>query len=622
MTRLPNVGGDDGTWGDVLNDFLAQSHKEDGTLKADTVGPQQLKSNSVTAAAIASGSVSNAKIANGAVGRSQISNGAIDEDHLATDLRNKLNTSPVLADGSVSESKLDSAVRAKLNADVADGSITTAKLADGAVTVPKLHGAGQPDGLATLNSDARLPENQLPLRLSSEDLDARYGRSGPDIVIWGDSMSAPASGFGDQLKQTTTATIYNGAVGGETSTGIAARVGVRPYRLSAVGGFIPPQGSVEVTIISPSEWPLLQGSGVSGPQGNHAAFTGSLAGVNGTFSLTKAGQQWIHDAGDKYYFTRTLSGEVTPCVAQPWLPEFGAARRGDIHILCVGTNRGDRRDVTMSDIGAIMRYRRSQDDAYLVLSPFNGAGVGIGTSGYADKIALRDRLSAAYGARFRDVRGWLVSDGLSEAGIEPTAQDQTDIANDIVPTSLRTDSTHLNAVGKLLMANYVGRSLLDLGLLPDFTPLPYPAASTQLLTNPGFEGSLSGWTNSYAATLTRDTSTFRSGMASAHVAGATAPYQGLKTVPILFATHPSVLSSSAWVRAPAGTYAKINHHETNAAGGYIRTFSGTTVLMTGAWQELTWMSNVSGDAGGAILEVLGVNSLFNFNVDDASLRAN
>lgn len=235
MTRLPNVGGDDGTWGDVLNDFLAQSHKEDGTLKADTVGPQQLKSNSVTAAAIASGSVSNAKIANGAVGRSQISNGAIDEDHLATDLRNKLNTSPVLADGSVSESKLDSAVRAKLNADVADGSITTAKLADGAVTVPKLHGAGQPDGLATLNSDARLPENQLPLRLSSEDLDARYGRSGPDIVIWGDSMSAPASGFGDQLKQTTTATIYNGAVGGETSTGIAARVGVRPYRLSAVG---------------------------------------------------------------------------------------------------------------------------------------------------------------------------------------------------------------------------------------------------------------------------------------------------------------------------------------------------------------------------------------------------
>jgi len=33
MTRLPQPGGDDGTWGDILNDFLAQAHNADGTLK-------------------------------------------------------------------------------------------------------------------------------------------------------------------------------------------------------------------------------------------------------------------------------------------------------------------------------------------------------------------------------------------------------------------------------------------------------------------------------------------------------------------------------------------------------------------------------------------------------------
>ena len=33
MARLPNPGSDDGTWGAVLNDFLQQSHKTDGTLK-------------------------------------------------------------------------------------------------------------------------------------------------------------------------------------------------------------------------------------------------------------------------------------------------------------------------------------------------------------------------------------------------------------------------------------------------------------------------------------------------------------------------------------------------------------------------------------------------------------
>lgn len=33
MARLPNPGGDKGTWGDVLNAFLAVEHNDDGTLK-------------------------------------------------------------------------------------------------------------------------------------------------------------------------------------------------------------------------------------------------------------------------------------------------------------------------------------------------------------------------------------------------------------------------------------------------------------------------------------------------------------------------------------------------------------------------------------------------------------
>jgi hypothetical protein len=33
MARLPQPGGDDGTWGNVLNDFLTQAHNADGSLK-------------------------------------------------------------------------------------------------------------------------------------------------------------------------------------------------------------------------------------------------------------------------------------------------------------------------------------------------------------------------------------------------------------------------------------------------------------------------------------------------------------------------------------------------------------------------------------------------------------
>ncbi|HSW91075.1 MAG TPA: hypothetical protein VLG09_00330, partial [Candidatus Saccharimonadales bacterium] len=37
MARLPVLGSDDGTWGQVLNDFLSVSHDGDGTLKNSAV---------------------------------------------------------------------------------------------------------------------------------------------------------------------------------------------------------------------------------------------------------------------------------------------------------------------------------------------------------------------------------------------------------------------------------------------------------------------------------------------------------------------------------------------------------------------------------------------------------
>lgn len=47
MARLPNPGGDDNTWGSILNDFLSVSHDSDGTLKADAVDSSNIQSNSI-----------------------------------------------------------------------------------------------------------------------------------------------------------------------------------------------------------------------------------------------------------------------------------------------------------------------------------------------------------------------------------------------------------------------------------------------------------------------------------------------------------------------------------------------------------------------------------------------
>ncbi|QQS20301.1 hypothetical protein IPL85_02535 [Candidatus Saccharibacteria bacterium] len=89
-SRLPTPGGDDGTWGAILNDYLAQAHKTDGSLK----------DNVVTAAALASGAVT-------AVG---------------------------IADATISEAKLDSALQVKVNGLGGGGSLTLAGDVTGAST--------------------------------------------------------------------------------------------------------------------------------------------------------------------------------------------------------------------------------------------------------------------------------------------------------------------------------------------------------------------------------------------------------------------------------------------------------------------------------------------------------
>lgn len=83
MARLPIPGADNGTWGDVLNEYLEQSHKTDGTLKDDVVTADALAPNSVTSSAMATD----------AVDATNIADGSITEVLLHSDVQTKLNTS-------------------------------------------------------------------------------------------------------------------------------------------------------------------------------------------------------------------------------------------------------------------------------------------------------------------------------------------------------------------------------------------------------------------------------------------------------------------------------------------------------------------------------------------------
>lgn len=93
MARLPTPGQDSGTWGTVLNEYLATSLAADGTLKTDVVATSQLQNASVTSAKIGANaiatsqlqdtSVTNQKIASGAITGTKIADGAITANKLA-----------------------------------------------------------------------------------------------------------------------------------------------------------------------------------------------------------------------------------------------------------------------------------------------------------------------------------------------------------------------------------------------------------------------------------------------------------------------------------------------------------------------------------------------------------
>lgn len=50
MARLPVPGSDDGTWGQLLNDYLSVAHDTDGTLKANAVDASAMQDSSIPAA--------------------------------------------------------------------------------------------------------------------------------------------------------------------------------------------------------------------------------------------------------------------------------------------------------------------------------------------------------------------------------------------------------------------------------------------------------------------------------------------------------------------------------------------------------------------------------------------
>lgn len=275
------------------------------------------------------------------------------------------------------------------------------------------------------------------------------------IVWWGDSLSSGAGGGGINppavLETALGRTVVGKGIASQDTKQIGARQGAVPITVTVSGDNIPASGGVSVTAKSVN---ILYNAG-----SYTGTSVGTLAGVPGTMST---------DSSGNWTFTRTTAGSITACPAgTAFIPDDVAIYIGDTVIIWAGRNNDlstrAARIAARDDILAMVKTLSPTIKRYLVLSVLNGLNEGTGSAAHTNILAMNAELALTFGDRYLDVRRYLIDHGLEDAGITPTSQDNTDVANDTVPASLRSDSIHLVAASYTLVGNLAARQIIARG---------------------------------------------------------------------------------------------------------------------------------------------------------------
>lgn len=263
------------------------------------------------------------------------------------------------------------------------------------------------------------------------------------IAAWGDSMtqgvgSTSPNTYCEILASLTGLPVYNGGVGGQTSTQIAARQGGKPLIVSVAGQVIPGTGAaVAVNTISIS--PLNQNAQPQNLTGTIGGAAVKLVRTNGSSST---------DVFTLQQSTATGTDLNCPDGSTLLVDTFG--RDSWVTVIYSGYNGGS----ILADTQAMASFLKSLNKRFLVLSLPSGA-TPYDTS---DTKGYNNSLAAAFPNNFADLRSYLV------AQYDPSIpQDVIDHGNNIVPSSIVSSQPHLNAKGQLAQATFVYNQLKTRG---------------------------------------------------------------------------------------------------------------------------------------------------------------
>lgn len=310
--------------------------------------------------------------------------------------------------------------------------------------------------LVSVDSDSR----QFPASVMTA-LRTALGLTAPSVsklATFGDSMTASNQGgyppFGNLVADYLGMSLYNPSTPGERTSDISLRQGGFAPRFTVPGGVIPIDTSEFA--VNLTETYTVGFSPAATTKGNIGTF------LNVSFLGVPVNLYHVNNAWTMARVTAAVGTSPQPIA----VPSAGAVVRDiasagwrdAVQVYMGGFNGGDQ----VKDIGMMSSYLTTA-------GRFVALGMSTSSSG-ADPTpyqAANAAIAAAYPAQYFDMVGYVISKGLSDEGITPTTQDNTDIAAGIVPTSLRraTNDPHYNAAGQRVIARRLAELLVERGFV-------------------------------------------------------------------------------------------------------------------------------------------------------------
>ena len=263
-----------------------------------------------------------------------------------------------------------------------------------------------------------------------------------DLCFWGDSLTAGTGGSGTNYPSVCASELgitsfKNCGVGGETANTIACRQGGNSLILKE--GTVSEYSLSELTDIYGTKCsPLRQGTGSNSVNPIY---------INGVKCNLLISQTSATDPNARY----TITGYNDKLLAETPVKFSGCDIKSNITVIFVGQNGpqlAERLSIIDSMISKI-------NDKYIIMGLSSGS-----SASRADEEA---QMLSKYGVHYFNTRYMLSKYGMNIMNLTPTSSDTIEMSNGEVPSSLRSDSVHLNANGYTALGKMIAQKIRACG---------------------------------------------------------------------------------------------------------------------------------------------------------------